>query len=183
MKLLNLLLALGLAGAAAAAWSQRAEPLHAIASLDVPRYLGRWYEVAKFPNRFQKKCVSDTSAEYSLRADGHLQVVNRCRVQSGEIDQAVGQVRQVGGVNSARLQVRFAPEWLSLLPFVWGNYWVVDLDDRYQLAAVSEPQREYLWILSRTPEVDPTPYAALLARLSALGLDVGRLETTVHAGR
>ena len=183
MRLLNMLVALALACAGAVAQGQAADRLSPIASLDVPRYVGRWYEVAKLPNRFQRKCVADTSAEYRLQPDGQLQVLNRCRLQSGEFDQALGQARQTGGTTSARLKVRFAPEWLSFLPFVWGDYWVVDLDERYELAAVSEPGRDYLWILSRTPEVEGPRYAALLSRLSAMGLDVGRLEKTVHTGR
>ena len=95
---------------------------------------------------------------------------------------ALGLARQIGGTQSARLEVRFAPAWLSWLPWVWGDYWIVDLDDRYDLVAVSEPSREYLWILSRSPVVDPSRYAALLARLSAMGLDTGRLEKTKHYG-
>ena len=74
--------------------------------------------------------------------------------------------------------MRFAPAWLSFLPFVWGDYWVVDLDESYQLAAVSEPSREYLWILSREPVVESAKYAALLSRLKAMGLDINKLEKT-----
>ena len=74
--------------------------------------------------------------------------------------------------------MRFAPAWLSWLPFVWGNYWVIDLDDHYQLVAVSEPTREYLWVLSRSPEVSPDAYAALLSRLEARGFDLARLQRT-----
>jgi apolipoprotein D and lipocalin family protein len=74
------------------------------------------------------------------------------------------------------LQVRFAPAWLSWLPMVWGNYWVIDLDDGYQLVAVSEPKREFLWILSRTPKVSAEAYSALLERLKAQGFDLERLE-------
>jgi apolipoprotein D and lipocalin family protein len=76
--------------------------------------------------------------------------------------------------------VRFAPAWLSFLPFVWGDYWIVDLDGAYELAAVSEPEREYLWILSRSTVVNETRYAALLGRLTAMGLDVGKLEKTIQ---
>ena len=156
-------------------------PLQVIASLDVSRYLGRWYEIAKFPNRFQQQCVADTSADYSLLPDGRLQVLNQCRRSSGEMQQALGAARQVGGGNSARLQVRFAPAWLSLLPFVWGDYWVIDLDADYQLVAVSEPRREYLWILSRSQKPDPARYAALLDRLRGRGFSLERLEITRHA--
>ena len=153
-------------------------PLQSIASLDVPRYLGRWYEIAKFPNRFQQQCVADTSADYSLLPDGSLQVLNQCRRSNGEMQQALGAARQIGGGNSARLQVRFAPAWLSLLPFVWGDYWVIDLDADYQLVAVSEPRREYLWILSRSQKPDPARYAALLDRLRGMGFSLERLEIT-----
>ena len=91
---------------------------------------------------------------------------------------AEGVARQVGSATSPRLKVRFAPAFLSFLPMVWGDYWVIDLDRDYQLSAVSEPKREYLWILSRTPQVDAAAYEALLARLRAQGLDTSRLVRT-----
>jgi apolipoprotein D and lipocalin family protein len=156
------------------------EALVPIASIDIDRYMGRWYEVAKFSNWFQRRCVSDTRAEYQIAAAGAVKVLNRCRNESGEFDEASGMARQIGDATSPRLKVRFAPDWLSFLPFVWGDYWVIDLDADYHLVAVSEPKREYLWILSRTPQPDAQQYAALLDRLRAKGLDVGRLETTRH---
>lgn len=155
-------------------------PLSAISALSVERYMGRWYEIAKLPNWFQRNCVSDTSAQYSLLPQGGVQVLNQCRRSNGEMDQALGLAQQQGGPDSAKLKVRFAPAWLSWLPVVWGDYWVVDLDPAYELVAVSEPKREYLWVLSRTPTVEPARYAALLARLSAMGLPVGQLEKTQH---
>ncbi|WP_232539946.1 lipocalin family protein [Azohydromonas aeria] len=151
-----------------------------IPALDVPRYMGPWFEIAKFPNRFQAKCVADTSARYALRPDGRVEVVNRCRLADGQIEEAVGVARQVGETSSPKLQVRFAPRWLSWLPFVWGDYWVLDLDDAYQLAAVGDPAREYLWILSRTPAVDPAAFEALMQRLRRQGFDMDRLERTVQ---
>lgn len=154
--------------------------LEAIASLDVPRYMGRWYEVAKFPNRFQKQCLANASAEYSLAPNKSVKVVNRCQIVGGEMEVVSGEARQLGAANSPKLEVRFAPSWLSFLPIVWGNYWVIDLDADYQLAAVSEPGRDYLWILSRSPQVDTPRYEALLARLRVKGLDVGRLELSVQ---
>ena len=157
-------------------------PLTTIAALDVPRYMGRWYEIAKFPNWFQRKCVADTSANYQLLADGSVEVLNQCRQKNGEMQQALGAARQIGPATSPKLQVRFAPAWLSVLPFVWGNYWVIDLDERYELVAISEPKREYLWVLSRSPQVEPARYQALLSRLKALGLDTDKLEVTVQRG-
>lgn len=163
---------------ALATGAQAAAPaaLQSIERLDLPRYLGTWYEVARFPNRFQKQCVADSRAEYQSRPDGTVRVINQCRLADGRLDQAEGQVRQIGAADSPRLQVRFAPAWLSFIPAVWGDYWVIDLDEAYQLVAVSEPRREYLWVLSRTPSVPSPAYDALLKRLAAQGLEVGRLE-------
>lgn len=161
-------------------FAQSSGDLESIPRIDLERYLGRWYEVAKYPNRFQKDCVSDTSAEYRLMADGRVEVLNRCRLSNGEMNQALGVARQTGDASSAKLQVRFAPAWLALLPFVWGDYWVIDLDDDYALAAVSEPKREYLWILSRSPVVEESRYSALLERLARMGFDPGKLEKTIQ---
>lgn len=164
-----------LAGAACAVTKP---PLRTIAALDVPRYMGTWYEIAKFPNFFQRKCVADTTANYSIGADGRVQVLNRCREQDGTFEQATAAARQLGGATSPQLEVRFAPKWLSFVPGVWADYWVIDLDDGYQLAAVSGPTRKYLWVLSRTSKVDPVAYAALLVRLRAQGFDTQALVPT-----
>ena len=156
------------------------DTLTPIPSLDVPRYMGTWYEIAKYPNRFQKKCISNTSAQYSAQPDGTVTVTNRCTQEDGKTADAAGQARQIGGNTSPRLEVRFAPAWLSFLPFVWGNYWVIDLDPDYQLVAVSEPKREFLWVLSRTPDVNAKAYDELLARLDKKGFDLKKLEKTRH---
>jgi apolipoprotein D and lipocalin family protein len=178
MNIKLLVATLGLLGLGAPAQTTPTplQPLTTIAALDVPRYLGTWYEIAKYPNRFQKNCVANTRAQYSLLPGGTVQVLNRCQKADGEIDQAVGEVRQMGAATSPQLQVRFAPAWLSWLPMVWGNYWVIDLDPNYQLVAVSEPEREYLWVLSRTPQVSAEAYDALLGRLKAQGFALERLE-------
>jgi apolipoprotein D and lipocalin family protein len=151
-------------------------PLEAIASLDVPRYMGTWYEVAKYPNWFQKRCIANTSATYAVQSNGMLQVLNRCQKEDGSITDALGEAKQVGDANSPKLKVRFAPAWLSFLPFVWGNYWVIDLDPQYQLAAVSEPSRKYLWILSRSKTIEPKAYEALLQRLKQQGFNLDAIE-------
>lgn len=151
-------------------------PLEAIASLDVPRYMGTWYEVAKYPNWFQKRCIANTSATYAIEPNGMLQVLNRCQKEDGSMTDALGAAKQVGDTTSPKLEVRFAPAWLSFLPFVWGNYWVIDLDPQYQLAAVSEPSRKYLWILSRSKTVEPKAYEALLQRLKQQGFNLDAIE-------
>ena len=152
--------------------------LTTIPTLDVPRYMGSWYEIAKYPNSFQKKCVSNTRADYSAQADGKVRVLNRCTTKDGEVSEAIGEARQLGGATSPKLEVRFAPAWLSFIPLVWGNYWVIDLDPAYQMVAVSEPTRDYLWVLSRTPEVNAKAYDELVARLEKKGFDSRKLERT-----
>jgi len=153
-------------------------PVRTIVSLDVPKYLGTWYEIAKFPNWFQKKCVGNTKAVYSMRADNNLKVLNSCKNADGVVSEAEGTARQIGAQDSPKLEVRFAPAWLSFLPMVWGDYWVIDLDPQYQVAAVSDPKREYLWVLSRTPQLDKKVYEDLLQRLQAQQFDVRKLEIT-----
>jgi apolipoprotein D and lipocalin family protein len=157
---------------------QSDQSVKAIASLNVPRYQGTWYEIAKFPNWFQKKCISNTKATYTAKPDGNLRVLNSCKTASGETSEAEGLARQIGAKDSPKLEVRFAPAWLSFLPLVWGDYWVIDLDPQYQLAVVSDPRREYLWILSRTPQLDPKVYEEVLSRLQQQQFDIQKLELT-----
>jgi apolipoprotein D and lipocalin family protein len=152
--------------------------LKAVPSLDVERYMGTWYEMAKYPNFFQRRCARQTQAQYSLLPGGQVRVLNRCRTEDGEWIEAEGLARQTGGAASARLQVRFAPQWLSFLPLVWGDYWVVALDPQYQWALVSEPRREYLWVLARTPALPEATWLSLHGQLASMGFDVQRLQPT-----
>lgn len=172
------LLALALLCWGASAGAQTSAPLAPIAALDVPRYMGTWYEIAKYPAWFQRRCVSGTSAQYSLLEGGRVQVLNRCKMANGEWNEALGVARQLGGATSAQLKVRFAPDWLSFIPMVWGDYWVVALDPQYQWSIVSEPSRQYLWILSRTPTLPRATYEQLLQQLGSMGFDLQKIETS-----
>jgi apolipoprotein D and lipocalin family protein len=154
------------------------KPLEPIESLDIPRYMGRWYEIAKYPNWFQKRCVSNTTAEYSLESDGTVKVVNQCIQEDERLNIVIGSAHQDEHDRSSKLKVRFAPQWLSFVPFVWGNYWVIDLDKDYSVSVVSEPKREYLWILSRKPQMNEVQYSMLLMKLKTLGFDISRIEKT-----
>ena len=177
---LGLGLSLGLCAAlitgTAQAQSATSAPLATVSSVDLDRYMGRWYEIARFPNRFQKDCSGPATADYALQQGGRVQVTNRCPQADGKTDEALGEARRIGGPGSPKLEVRFAPGWLSWLPMVWGNYWVIDLDPAYTLAVVSEPKREYLWVLARQPQVDAATWDALTARLRAQGFDLSKLQ-------
>ena len=149
-----------------------------IPEFDVSRYMGTWYEIAKLPNWFQRKCVQGTQARYKVLGPTQIEVNNKCTTASGEEIQAIGLARPNGSGRPAQLEVRFAPEWTAWLPMVWGAYWVLDLDADYQLAAVGDPSKSYLWILSRTPQVSADRYDALLQRLNVMGFDITKLEKT-----
>src|SRR5512134_2642197 len=132
-----------------------AGPLPTADWVDLARYAGRWYEIARLPNRFQDKCAGDAVATYTLRPDGRVKVVNECRTKDGRTAHVEGVARRADEKRPAsRLKVRFAPAFLSFLPFVWGDYWIVELDREYRHALVGDSSRKYLWILSRTPVMD-----------------------------
>ncbi len=150
-------------------------PLQTVAKVDLSRYTGTWFDIASYPQRFQKGCTG-TTATYSLRDDGQISVVNRCRKGSldGEEDVAEGRARVVDTTTNAKLEVTFF--W----PF-WGDYWIIDLGENYEYAVVGHPGRDYLWILSRTPTMDQAVYQGIIDRLQAQGYDPDRLEKVQHA--
>jgi apolipoprotein D and lipocalin family protein len=159
-------------------------PLASLAELQVPPYMGRWYQVALYPNRFQRQCVADTSAEYRQQPDGTVEVANRCRLADGRLDEAIGQARPTGRLEGetlrpARLEVSFLPAWLRWLP-IWGNYWVIRLADDGRYVVVSEPNREYLWVLSRAPALAPADETEIRSFLAQQGFDLTRWQAHPH---
>ncbi|MDY7546064.1 lipocalin family protein [Glaciimonas sp. CA11.2] len=158
-----------------------AQNVVAVPSIDLNRYAGKWYEIARFPNRFQKSCAGNVTAEYRTRVDGRIDVINRCQKNDGSVDEAIGVARLAdssGSATNSKLKVRFAPAWLSWLPFVWGDYWVLDLAPDYSYAVVGEPGRNYLWILSRSPSLPESSYQAAIQKVARQGFDVSQLVKT-----
>jgi apolipoprotein D and lipocalin family protein len=171
---------LALVATAASVAAAEATALQSLPALSVPPYMGRWYQVALYPNRFQRQCVSDTTAEYRRRADGAVDVMNRCRLADGRIDEAAGLARPTGRLEGdrvvpAQLEVSFLPVWLRWLPVGWGSYWVIQLADDGRYAVVAEPSRQYLWVLSRTPQLVPADDSAIRSKLVEQGFDLQRL--------
>jgi len=123
-----------------------------VPEVDLERYAGLWYEIVKIPNRFQKQCVSRTTATYELREDGRITVINRCRKENGEYDEARGIAKVSEAGTNAKLKVSFV-SFIGWRPF-WGDYWVIGLDADYRWAIVGTPDRKYGWVLSRTPTLD-----------------------------
>lgn len=186
MKLSLAALCISAAACASAATPVSAAPVNAITSLDVPSYMGTWYQVAWFPNRFQKQCVSDTSASYRQRPDGNVEVLNRCKTADGKFDEAKGLARPAGSklegklLKPAQLEVSFLPAALRWLP-IWGNYWVLQLADDGRYAVIGEPSREYLWVLSRSPQLASADETQIRSFLTGLGYDLGRWQPHSHA--
>ena len=177
MRWLSLLIVMFsfLAGFALVTPSRAADkPLQTVGAVDLERYLGRWYEIARYPAWFQRNCTAVT-ADYSLREDGLVKVVNRCRKGSldGKLKQAKGRAKVVDKETNAKLKVSFFG------PF-WGDYWIIDLDPDYQWAVVGVPSRKYLWILSRTPQMDAALYDEIVGRLRSQGYDPKRLDRTTQ---
>ena len=162
----------------ATAIAQR-KPLRVVPSVDLSRYAGTWYEIARLPNSFQKKCAGEVSAHYTLEANGKITVSNRCRLESGEYTEAKGVARLAGkGQPNSVLKVRFAPAFLSFLPQVWGDYQILSLSAEYSYALVGSPDREYLWILARSRRIDPATYDGLVGEAKEQGFDVSMLQKT-----
>lgn len=138
-----------------------------VKSVDLNKYAGLWYEIAKIPNRFEKHCVSGTTAKYTLRSDGKISVVNSCKEANGSIDETEGVARIVDKQTNAKLEVSF----FSILGWrpIWGDYWIIGLDDDYQWVIVGTPSRKYVWILSRAPQIDDVTLAKLFIILESQG--------------
>ena len=162
--------------------AQEPGPVRTVDTVDLDRYVGDWFEVARLPNRVQRDCAGDVRARYTRRPDGRIDVLNQCRTADGSLTGAQGVARVVDPRTSARLKVRFAPAVLSFLPMVWGDYWVLGLAGDYSWAVVGSPDREYLWILSRTPAIEAKRYEAALAVARANGFAIDQLVTTRQSG-
>jgi apolipoprotein D and lipocalin family protein len=158
-----------------------------VPSIDIVRYQGTWHQLALYPNRFQASCASNTRAQYTVQQGGRVQVINQCRKADGQEMKAQGQARPAkdasfmsNTLTPPQLQVRFAPEWLSWLPMVWGNYWVIQLAPDYSYAVVGEPKREFLWVLARETQLSATDWAAIESRLKEQGYDPTKLVREKH---
>jgi apolipoprotein D and lipocalin family protein len=152
--------------------SMSAQILQTVPQVDVNRYMGKWYEIASYPQRFQKGCHC-TTAEYALSDQGYVIVENRCNKDScsGKQSYIKGKAFVEKNSGNAKLRVQFF--W----PFK-AKYWIIDLADDYSYAVVSHPNKKYLWVLSRTPKLDGAVYNQIILRLKEKGFDLDKLQIT-----
>jgi apolipoprotein D and lipocalin family protein len=161
----------------------RPSPVRLAESVDLQRYAGQWFEIARLPNTPQAACVADVTARYSLRSDGAIDVINSCRTSAGLVTDTHGAGRKVGrGAPDAQLQVRYASGVRALFSG-WTDYWILGIGPDYTWAVAGTPSRDRLWILSRTPEMSAASYERALAVARGNGFDVNRLVKTPQNAR
>lgn len=156
--------------------SQKNSDPKTVSRVDLKRYVGLWYEVAKIPNSFQEDCAGGTTAEYKLMENGNIQVINACIEADGEKNTAEGVVQVVDKKTNAKLEVSFF-SILGIRPF-WGDYWIIGLDDDYQYAVIGHPERKYGWILSRKQELSEVQLNEVYNILKSTGYDKNRFQFT-----
>ncbi len=157
-------------------WSALAQSITPVPKVDLERYKGTWYEIARYPNKHQAECKNGTSvAEYSLDEKKNFTVLNRCTLLTGSEKVVKGISRIVDAESNAKLQVNFAPSFIRFFGLGWGDYWVIKLDSEYQYAVVSEPKKEYLWVISRTKVMAPETFEEIKKFLVQEGFNIEKL--------
>jgi len=148
-------------------------PLDTAQSVELTKFQGKWYEIAHLPRTTQSGCAS-TIATYTLRADGQLDFVHECTLPNGAYHGATAHARVLDVNHPAKLGVDFGG--------VLGDYWILNVSPDYRYALVGHPSRDYLWILSRTPTMDPKDLKVLLDDAQAKAFDTSKLEYTKQSG-
>lgn len=159
-------------GMATMAYAQT-KPLQTVERVELDKYLGVWYEVARKPLYFQNKCDRDVTATYTLNENGNVVVDNRCYTKEGKLTQSIGEAFIQNAPFNSKLKVSFLPEAIRWLPFGRGDYWVLKLDENYQTVLVGEPRRKYMWVLSRSPQPDQAVVNEYLEYAKSLGYNLG----------
>jgi len=163
-------------GAVTMAYAQT-KPLAVVERVELDRYLGTWYEVARKPMVFQNKCDRDVTAVYTLNENGNVNVDNRCVMKDGKVNSSQGEAFVQNAPFNSKLKVSFLPDAVRWLPVGRGDYWVLKIDEDYQTVLVGEPRRKYLWVLSREPHPDQHVINEYLDYAKGLGYD---LSDVIH---
>ncbi|MCG2607255.1 lipocalin family protein [Acinetobacter sp. SM34] len=159
-------------GMATMAYAQT-KPLQTVEKVELDKYLGVWYEVARKPLYFQNKCDRDVTATYTLNENGNVAVDNRCYSKDGSLNQSIGEAFVQNAPFNSKLKVSFLPDAIRWLPVGRGDYWVLKIDDDYQIVLVGEPRRKYMWVLSRSPQPDQAVVKEYLEYAKSVGYDLG----------
>ena len=160
-----------------------AQDIVTVEKVDMARYAGTWYEIARLPNKLQAECAGDVSTTFRLRGMRSYDIETRCRRKDGseEVDMGIARVQDL--TTNAKMEWRFLPLALAWWPFAWTDYWIVDLAPDYSWAVAAVPTREALWVLSRKPDLDAPTYDRLVAKARAMGFETGKLIRTRHSAQ
>lgn len=150
---------------------QGSAPPQTVSQVNLPQYMGTWYEIASIPMYFQRNCAKNTKATYTLNENGTVDVLNQCTEADGEIKTAEGRAWAVEDSHNSKLKVTFLNLLGWWVPFTSGDYWIIDLDKDYQTAIIGHPERKYGWILSRTPDLAEKQLETLRQTLMHHGYD------------
>ena len=156
------------------------EKVQTVAKVDLNKYLGTWHEIARKPLYFQNKCDYNVTANYSLNENGRVKVDNKCFNKDGKLQQSIGEASVQNTPENSKLKVSFLPKALRWLPVGRGDYWILKLDEDYQVALVGTPNKKYLWLLSRSPTLDPAIAAEFLDHAKNQGYNLSDLIHTKH---
>lgn len=170
-KILTLVGGIALLSVAAFAYAGN-EKIQTVKNVDLKRYLGTWHEIARKPMYFQKKCDYNVTADYSLNENGSIKVDNRCYDKNGKLQQSIGEASVQNAPTNSKLKVSFLPKALRWLPVGRGDYWILKLDENYQVALIGTPNKKYLWLLSRSQQLDPATTEEYLNYAKSLGYDL-----------
>ena len=154
--------------------------LETVKNVEIQKYLGKWYEIASIPQWFSEGCTA-TEANYSLRKDGSLNVLNKCNLNSleGELNVSKGRAWVKDKKTNSKLKVQFFLKSIKL-PFLAGDYWILDLDEDYTRVLIGDPKRKTLWILAREKTLDEATYQTLLNKAEKAGFDISKMKRMAH---
>lgn len=156
------------------------KPLVTAPLVDLERYSGTWFEIARLPEKWEKDCASDVTVTYQGTIDGGLRVLHRCRRRDGSLKRTIGRAEVVDLETNAKLRISYAPQLLDALPFVWSDYCIVDVAADYSTAVVGTPDRSQLWLLARSTSVSEETRSAFIAKALGQGFDTSQLIYTRH---
>ncbi|MDK1683394.1 lipocalin family protein [Acinetobacter terrestris] len=154
------------------------EPLQAVEKIELNKYLGTWHEVARKPLYFQRKCDSNVTANYSLNENGNIKVDNSCYTKDGKFKQTIGEAFVQNAPSNSKLKVSFLPKIIRSLPVGRGDYWVLKIDENYETVLVGEPDKKYMWILSRSQQPQPEVVQEYLNYAESIGYDLSDVIKT-----
>lgn len=158
------------------------KPLVTAPAVDLERFTGTWYEIARLPEKWEKDCASDVTATYEMTIDGGMRIVNRCRRRDGSIKRTIGRIEVEDADTNAKLRISYAPQLLDPLPFVWSDYYVIDVASDYSTAVIGTPDRDHLWLLAREPAVGEDVRSTFIAKALGQGFDTSQLMYGRHTG-